>query len=100
MTEPEIIINVNTQRDGYIFGLRPRSRVWLETHYSTRERVSSVFIGLDSMADLRQIPETILRHVVSLVTGLSLDELNAIGGFRLYNPATGEEILNRSLAYV
>lgn len=40
--QPAIIINVNTQRDGYIFGLRPRSRIWLETNYPNCTRISSV----------------------------------------------------------
>jgi hypothetical protein len=99
-TQPEIIINVNTQREGYIFGLRPRSRVWLETNYPERVRVFSVFIGLDKIMDLRQLPENILGQVVNLITGLSLDELQASGGFRLYNPTTGEEVVNPLVAYV
>lgn len=100
MSKSEIIINVNPQREGYIFDLRPRSRIWLETNYPGRARVSSVFIGFDKKADFRQLPETILRQVLNLVTGLSLDELKAVGGFRLYNPINDEELTNPLLAYV
>ncbi len=99
-TQPAIIINVNRQREGYIFGLRPLSRVWLETNYPDRQRVSSVFIGLDKMADLRHLPETILRHVLNLVTGLSLEEVQAAGGYSLHNTLTGEDIADLALAYV
>lgn len=98
-TDPAIIINVNWQREGYIFGLRPLSRVWLETNYPDRPRVVSVFIGLDQRVDLRQLPDTILRQVLNLVTGLSLEEVQAFGGYTLHNPLTGEDIPNLALAY-
>lgn len=98
--QPAIIINVNAQRDGYIFGLRPRSRIWLETNYPDRARVSSVFIGLDKIVELRQLPETILSQVLNLITGLSLDEVYAAGGYSLYNPVTGEDTVNLALTYV
>jgi len=99
-TEPTIIIQVNKQREGYIFDLRLRSRVWLETNYPGRDRVSTVFIGLDKKAEFGQLSETVLRHVLPLITGLSLDELKTSGGFRLFNPVTNEELTNQSLAYV
>jgi hypothetical protein len=98
--EAKIIIHVGSQRDGYIFGLRPRSRVWLEEHYPNQERVSSVYIGLDKMQDLQQIPESILGQVLHLLTGLSLDELNHIGGFSIYDPSTKQEVLNALFSYV
>ena len=92
--ETTVIVHVGRQRDGYVFGLRPRSRVWLEEQYPEKERVTSVFIGLDEMRDIRQIPKTILVQVLHLLTGLSLDELNIDGGFSIYNPSTKEEVLN------
>ncbi len=98
--QPRLIINVNKQRDGYIFDLRPRSRVWLETNYPDRERVSSVFIGADRKSQFEQFSDSILRQVLNLITGLSLEELNSVGGFRLINPVTDEELLNPTLAYV
>lgn len=83
-----------------MFGLRPRSRVWLEEQYPEKERVTSVFIGLDEMRDVQQIPKSILAHVLHLLTGLSLDELNGIGGFSVYDPSTKEEALNLLLVHV
>ena len=88
MEQAQITINVSTQRDGFIFDLRPRSRVWLEAHFPDHERVSSVFIGMDKLHDLQQIPDSIFRHVIQLVIGLSVDELNAIGGFQLLDLTT------------
>ena len=98
--EAKIIVHVGRQRDGYVFGLRPRSRVRLEESYPNKERVSSVFIGLDRMSEIQQIPESILAQVLNLLTGLSLNELNEIGGFSIYDPSTKQEVLNSLLAYV
>ncbi len=95
-----LVINVGSQRDGYVFGLRPRSRVWLEERYPDQERVASVFIGLDKMQDIQQIPESILAQVLTLLTGLSLDQLNDVGGFSLYDPSTQQEVLNSLLVHV
>lgn len=100
MNQPQIIVNMSSQRDGYVFGLRPRSRVWLEEHFPDRARVSTVFIGLDAVRDHQSIDKSILRQVLSLVTGLSFDELHAVGGFQLINPATGQAVLNALPAYV
>lgn len=98
--EAKIIVHIGRQRDGYVFGLRPRSRVWIEEHYPNKERVASVFIGLDRMQDIQQIPESILAQVLNLLTGLSLDELNKIDGFSVYDPSTNKEVLNSLLSYV
>lgn len=54
----------------------------------------------DKIVDLRQLPETILSQVLNLITGLSLDEVRAVGGYSLHNPITGEDVANLALAYV
>lgn len=96
-TQPALIINVSRQGDGYIFDLRPRSRVWLETNFPDRVRVSYLLIGLDKSAALRQLPETVISQVLNLITGLSIDEMMAVGGYALHNTKTGEDIMNPAL---
>ena len=98
--EAQIIIHAGRQRDGYVFGLRPRSRVWLEERYPQKERVASLFIGLDKMQDIQQLPASILTQVLNLLTGLSLDELNEIGGFAIYDPATKQPLFDSLPIYV
>lgn len=99
-SQPKIVINVNTQRDGHVFALRPRSRLWLEAEYPERVRVPKVFIGVGTKTEFGQLPETILQQVLTLLTGLSWVELETIGGFLLYNPITEEEQLNLVPAHV
>ena len=98
--EANIIVHVGRQRDGYVFGLRPRSRVWLEEKYPEKERVASVFFGLDEMRDIQQIPEVLWAQVLHLLNGISPDELNASGGFSVYDPSTKEEISNSLRTHV
>ena len=100
MNQTKIVVNMGSQRDGFIFGLRPRSRVWLEDHYSDRHRVSSVFIGLDKIQDFQQIHESILGLVLNLLTGLSLEELDEFGDVAIFSPASGQEVLNSKHAHV
>ncbi|MBI1923684.1 hypothetical protein HYR99_05485 [Candidatus Poribacteria bacterium] len=94
MEQPEIIINVGIQFDGYVFRLRPRSREWLKTKFSLAHTVASVFIGFDKKQDFQQIHRSIWNQISILLTGLSLEEINQLGGFTVFSPRTGEEVFH------
>lgn len=101
----KLTLNVGSQRDGYVFRPRPKSRVWLEEHYPDKPRVSSVFIGFDQAVDLQQIPAPIWRQIWSLLTGLSDNELsdvatNQTGGLLIFHPMSGLEMHQSVPAYV
>lgn len=101
----KIILNVGSQRDGYVFRPRPKSRVWLEEHYPDKPRVSSVFIGFDKSVEFPQIPDAIWRQVWSLLTGLSDKELsdvatNQAGGLAVFDPVSRQEVYHSVSAYV
>ena len=100
MKTPKILIDVGIQRDGYTFRTDPRSRVWLEKTYPNQPRVASVFIGFDQHQDLQQIPQSIWQQVVQLLTGLSFEEINQIGGFVVTDPQTEQEVFNSLMVYV
>lgn len=95
-----LIIHVGVQRDGYIFELRPTSRDWLETHYPDRYRVADLFLGFDKKQEIEQLPESTWDHIAQLLTGLSLEETNQLGGFTVYNPLLGREVFNSLLIHV
>ena len=95
-----IIIHIGVQRDGYVFELRPTSRDWLEENYPDKYRVTDLFIGFDKSQDIEQIPESIWDHISQLLTGLTLEEINHIGGFTVYNPRLGQEVFNSLFIYV
>lgn len=100
MKPSPIKIHVNSQGDGYVFGLHPLSEIWIAENYPTKARVPVVFIGSDQRQDDPPLHPSIIEQVLKLLTGLSLDELNQIGGFSLYNPKTQQEMTDLLAAYV
>lgn len=99
MKQPRIEIHYGAQRDGFVFRLRPKSLIWLEENYPGRRQVDSVFIGFDQRHELEQIPISSWEHIIELLTGFSIDEMNEIGGFRVVHPVTEEEIYNSLLIH-
>lgn len=100
MKDPQIIVHINSQRDGYVFGLNPKSELWIKESYPDRIRVPLLFIGLDRMQTKPSIHPKIMEQILNLLTGLSLDELDQAEGFTLYNPRTQQKVTNSLEAYV
>ena len=100
MDKPEIIINMGSQRDGYVFRPKPTTRVWVEEHYPDKARVDSLFIGFDKMPDLQQIADSVWSQIWQLLTGLSATEINKAGGVVVVDPATKQEVYRSTPAYV
>ena len=100
MEEPQVVVHVNAQRDGYVFGLNPKSEHWLKESYPERLRVPLLFIGLDRMQTNPSIHPTIMEQVMKLLTGLSMEELNQVASYMFYNPRTQQKIINSLEAYV
>lgn len=92
----KIIINVGIQSDGYVFRLQPKSRHWLQENYPHTNIVSSIFIGFDTKQEFEEIHGSIWEQVSKLLTGLSLQELNTLGGFAIYSPSEKKEIMQSS----
>ena len=100
MKTPKIVINIGSQRDGYTLRPKPTTRVWFEKNYPDKERVASVFIGFDKTQDLQQIADSVWNRVWPLLTGLSVNELNQIGGLVVVDPVTKQEVYRSMPAYV
>ncbi len=94
------VIYVGTQRDGYVFRLRPRSREQLNGRYPEAPTVSSVFIGYDTRHTFEQIHRKIWNQISILLTGLTVNEINKLGGFIVINPSTNTEVYNSLEQYV
>lgn len=97
MEQGKITINVGTQFDGYVFGLRPKSREWLKTKFPLAHTVASVaigFHGFNKRPDFQQIHGSIWGQISILLTELSLEEINKLGGFTIFSPQTGEEVFH------
>ncbi len=86
-------------RDGETFALEPQSRERLEAEFGTVARLHSrVFIGHETRADFETIHSSIVPQVVQLLTGLSLERLQPVGGVVFRDPTTDREIRQSSAA--
>ena len=90
--KPELIIHVGRQRDGLVFELEPLTRRWLQERYPEGQLLQQVFIGFDTTGGLDVLESAVWGQVVSMLTGLGLEALEALGGVRLYEPWSGNEL--------
>ncbi len=98
--QPPITIHYGSQRDGYTFRLRPLTLLGIREKYPDRYRVDSVFMGFDKHQDLTRFDESVWSHVSHLLTGLSCEELNSLGGFVVINAVTDQEVFNSLRVHV
>lgn len=73
--------------------------LWLDKNYPDRRQVDSVFIGFDTRREIAQIPQSSWDHIVELLTGFPIEDMNEIGGFRVVHPVTQEEVYNSLLVH-
>jgi hypothetical protein len=85
---------VGQQKDGYVFRLKPSSKKDLLQERDSPDLVSSVFISYDTKHDFEQIHGPVWDHIISLLTGLSLNDLNRVGGFAVVDPGTGQTLFD------
>jgi hypothetical protein len=97
--QSKIVIDFGSQREGHTFRLYPLTLLWIQERFPDRERVASVFIGFDRRQDIQLTPESVWAHVATLLTGLSLEELDQLGGFVVVNPVTKQEVYNSQVVH-
>ena len=85
-------IYIGMQRHGFVFRLRPKSRQRLEEEFPSVPDASSVTIGYDTKRDFERVHGAIWQQVVMLLTGLSLEKLNAAGGCLITVPGSGKVV--------
>ncbi len=102
MEKQPIIIHFGVQREGFTFRLHPLSLLQLEELFPDRNRLMSVYIGYDrsqNRPDIHHLEESVWDHVSNLLTGLSKEELNQLGGFAAVNSLTKEEVYHSLRIY-
>lgn len=102
MNEQSIIIHFGVQREGFTFRLHPLSLQRIEQLFPTRIRLMSVYIGYDlnrNRPEIHQVEREIWEHVGMMLTGLSTEEINQLGGFVGINSLTKEEVFHSLPVY-
>jgi hypothetical protein len=86
-----IVIYVGRQATGATYELEPLSRRRLSQAFPQTRRTPKVFLGYEKEQDFEQVHGPLWPQVATILTGLSLDQLDKLGGARLYDPAEEAE---------
>jgi hypothetical protein len=79
-------IYIGRQSDGCAYGLHPNSRVLIKRRFPHARPLESVFIRTEDRPDAEDGQSAVWPQVALLLTGLSEQELQELGGYRLYDP--------------
>lgn len=96
----KLIVLVGKQKDGYVFRLKPSSKRELLQERDSQDTVSSVFISYDTKHDFEQIHGRIWDHIITLLTGISLNKLNRVGGFVVVDPSMNQTLYDSVAQHV
>lgn len=76
------------QREGCAFDLNPISRRRILEAYPDAKMSNIVFIGYDRNSPHKEIRGSVLQQVAWMLTGLTPDQLQAMGGVEIYDAMT------------
>jgi hypothetical protein len=94
LTPEPIIIYRSVNHDGQTFGLAPSSRKRLREHFG-EDRLHlhpRVFVAHETADDYDSMYGDLARQVVQLLTGLSPDRLQSLGGVMFRDPVTEHDV--------
>ena len=89
-----IIIDVGRQLDGYTFRLHPRSKAELQKKFPGRHLLTSIYTSYERRYDFESIHGSALPHVAMVLTSLSEDQLEELGGVVFVDPVSEEELFD------
>ena len=90
---PPIIVLRSINREGETYALEPRSLERLRRELGGRLRSHPrIFIAHETAADFEHVHGAIVPQIIQLLTGLSEDELNQLGGVSFQDPVTEKEL--------
>ena len=98
LTSGPIVVYRSVNRDGQTFALAPSSRKRLREHFGEDHLHlhPRVFIAHETADDYDSMYGDLAKQVVQLLTGLSPDRLQSLGGVIFRDPVTEDEVPMRS----
>lgn len=87
-SQDPILVFIGQQRDGCVYELHPLSQERITASHPNTRLPSKIFIGFDEQAAFEDAHGPLWRQIAMLLTGLSWEELEQMGGVELYEPAT------------
>ncbi len=93
-----VIILAHRQSTGASFSLHPHSRTLIRRRFPQANMVSSVSIEAFTMQEFERRHGSIWNHIAQVLSGLTLAELEQIGGYQVVDVAT-DRILSENAAH-
>jgi len=93
----QIVVEVGKQMNGATFQLSPRTRMMLAKRDLGVTPATSVFVAFDTKKAFEDRLGQMWPQIVVLLTGLTAEEVENLGGFSIVNPAD-DEVLFQSHA--
>lgn len=87
-----LVIHIGRQSDGCAYELNPRSRADVLKRFPGVRPAPSVFVGYASRADFQTLHGPMWRQIATMLTGLTWEQIEAMGGVTIYDPERGEEL--------
>jgi hypothetical protein len=94
----EIIIDVGRQMNGATFRLSPQTRVRLTEQRLGSPLATSLFVTFTTRDAFESYHGPMWQQVVMLLTGLTEDQIEKLGGFRFVDPADSEVLFESRAA--
>lgn len=85
-----LVIHIGRQSDGCAYELNPRSRVEILRRFPGVRSVPGVFVGYDTRAEFEELHGPMWKQIAMMLTGLTWEQIESMGGVRIYDPALGE----------
>ena len=97
----KVIIYATKQIDGYTCGLAPKSKAVIKSQIPQHSvPVASVFISYENKSNFEIIHGSIWEHIAELLTGLSVEKLQELGGVVFVDPKTLGTLFEPSVQHV
>jgi hypothetical protein len=89
-----LIIYASKEVDGYTYRLHPDSRERVLKANPTPRSFPRIFVSYDVGDDYKALRREMRPELVSLLTGLSEEEVRALGGVEFQDPKTEKKLFN------
>ncbi|MFY9820235.1 MAG: hypothetical protein WAM82_02565 [Thermoanaerobaculia bacterium] len=92
-----IVIEVGKQMNGATFRLSPKTEAMLASRIPNWSPASSIFVSFDTQWDFDRLHGPMWTQIAMLLTGLSEEQIQDLGGFVFMTP-TDKEVVFESRA--
>jgi hypothetical protein len=95
-----IVIHVTRQSLGATFTLHPHSRTAIRRRFPSTRQVYSIYIEHGTEFDFEQTNGLTWDHIAMVLTGLSLEQIEQLGGYCVFDLVAEQTVYDSTSAVV